>query len=106
MFARKSKVETVPMYGPSSHGYENHIILEMNMMIVIMDLIEILMMTMITTIIINIMIMMKTMLNHHVKPKSERRARRKNLINDDIDSRDNNYDETTIRNDEEQDLAT
>ena len=68
MFARKSKVETVPMYGPSMVMKIN-IILEMNMMIDIMDLIEILMMTMITTIIINIMIMMKTMLNHHLKPK-------------------------------------
>lgn len=109
MFARKSKVETVPMYGPS-HGYENQYYPRdeyddryygSNRNInddydyddhnqyndYDEDYVE----------------------SPPKTKKSERRTRRKKpYYNDDIDSnyRDNNYDETTIRKDEEQDLAT
>lgn len=110
MFARKSKVETVPMmYGPS-HGYENQYYPRdeyddryygSNRNInddydyddhnqyndYDEDYVE----------------------SPPKTKKYERRTRRKKpYYNDDIDSnyRDNNYDETTIRKDEEQDLAT
>lgn len=86
MFARKSKVETVPMYGPS-HGYENQYYPRDEYDDYDEDYVE----------------------SPPKTKKSERRTRRKKpYYNDDIDSnyRDNNYDETTIRKDEEQDLAT
>ena len=87
-------------------------ILEMNimiMMIVIMDQIEILMTTMVTIIITSMTIMNKTMWNHHIKLKNQTVVHVvKPYYNDDIDNnyRDNNFDDTTHRNDAEQDLAT
>ncbi|WP_394868154.1 lipoteichoic acid stability factor AuxB [Staphylococcus borealis] len=112
MFARKSKVETVPMYGPSQgyephyyprdeyndyddryygsnrninddYGYDNHNQYDDYEQ----DDVE----------------------PPHKTKKSDRRTRRKKpYYNDDIDNnyRDNNFDDTTQRNDAEQDLAT
>lgn len=112
MFARKSKVETVPMYGPSQgyephyyprdeyndyddryygsnrninddYGYDNHNQYDDYEQ----DDVE----------------------PPHKTKKSDRRTRRKKpYYNDDIDNnyRDNNFDDTTHRNDAEQDLAT
>ena len=111
MFARKSKVETVPMYGPSQgyephyyprdeyndyddryygsnrninddYGYDNH-----NQY----DDYE------------------QDDVNHHIKLKNQTVVHVvKPYYNDDIDNnyRDNNFDDTTHRNDAEQDLAT
>ena len=108
MFARKSKVETVPMYGPS-HGYENQYYprdeyddryygsnRNINDDYDYDD---------------------HNQYNDYDEDYVESPPKTKNLnvvhvvkpyYNDDIDSnyRDNNYDETTIRKDEEQDLAT
>ena len=70
MFARKSKVETVPMYGPSQ-GYEPHYYPrdEYNDYDDRYYGIEILMTTMVTIIITSMTIMNKTMWNHHIKLK-------------------------------------
>ena len=60
-------------------------------------------------IITSMTIMNKTMWNHHIKLKNQTVVHVvKPYYNDDIDNnyRDNNFDDTTHRNDAEQDLAT